>query len=49
MTIDSYWKEKLTPLVERDHFIREALVRRGVLEDAYHPEMEKVQNVILVK
>lgn len=42
MTIDSYWTDKLPPLVERDHFIREALMTKGVLEDAYHPELEKV-------
>ena len=36
------WKVKLSPLVERDQFIRDALEKRGVLEDAYHPEMEKV-------
>lgn len=40
--IDPAWTEKLSPLVERDQFIREALERRGVLEDTYHPEMEKV-------
>ncbi|MBA2405276.1 MAG: hypothetical protein H0V66_10935 [Bdellovibrionales bacterium] len=42
MTADNFWKDKLIPLVERDQFIRDALDRRGVLEDAYHPEMEKV-------
>lgn len=36
------WKDKLAPLVERDMFIREGLLQRGVLNDAYHPEMEKV-------
>lgn len=36
------WEKSLTPLVERDLFIRDALERRGILEDAYHPEMEKV-------
>lgn len=35
------WEKFLTPLVERDQFIRDALERRGILEDAYHPEMEK--------
>ena len=44
--IDEYWVEKTSPLVERDQFIREALRSRGVLADAYHPEMEKthIQN-----
>ncbi len=36
------WVEKLSPLVERDHFTREALLKRGILADTYHPEMEKV-------
>jgi hypothetical protein len=37
-----FWKDKLAPLVERDMFIRDALLQRGVLSDAYHKEMEKV-------
>jgi len=36
------WVDKLKPLVERDLFIRDALLQKGVLNDAYHPEMEKV-------
>lgn len=36
------WEEKLAPLVERDQFIRDALLKRRVLSDTYHPEMEKV-------
>lgn len=40
--IDDEWVEKLGPLVERDQLIREGLERRGVLEDTYHAEMEKV-------
>jgi hypothetical protein len=40
--IDPVWTDKLASLVERDHFIREALVKRGDLSDAYHPEIEKV-------
>jgi len=42
MTIDDFWVEKTAPLIERDLFIREALLQRGVLADAYHKEMEKV-------
>ncbi len=42
MSIDQIWIDKLSPLVQRDHFIREALMARGILEDAYHAEMEKV-------
>lgn len=41
MVTDPNWEEKLQPLIERDQFIREALHNRGVLSDAYHPEMEK--------
>ena len=37
-----FWKDKLAPLVERDMFIREGLLQRGVLHDGYHKEMEKV-------
>lgn len=40
--IDTIWIEKLRPLVERDLFIRDAIAKRGDLQDAYHPEMEKV-------
>lgn len=40
--IDPAWEEKLAPLVERDQFIREALLKRKILSDTYHPEMEKV-------
>ena len=40
--LEASWEEKLAPLVERDHFIREALLKRRVLSDTYHPEMEKV-------
>lgn len=49
--IDPIWKKKLSPWVERDHFIREALIKRGTLEDTYHPEMEKVhlENVTKLK
>lgn len=36
------WQSFLAPLVERDLFIREALDRRGILQDTYHAEMEKV-------
>lgn len=40
--MQDFWVTKLSPLVERDHFIREGLLARGVLSDAYHKEMEKV-------
>lgn len=39
--MQTIWIDKLSSLVERDHFIREALVKKGVLSDTYHPEMEK--------
>lgn len=41
--MEEFWVSKLTPLVERDHFIREGLLSRGILSDSYHREMEKVQ------
>lgn len=41
-TSQDEWITKLSPLVERDEFIRDALIKRGTLEDTYHPEMEKV-------
>jgi hypothetical protein len=40
--MEEFWISKLSPLVERDHFIREGLLTRGILSDAYHKEMEKV-------
>ncbi len=43
MTIETDWKNKLTSLVERDQFIQDALSTRGILEDTYQPELEKVQ------
>lgn len=48
MSNEPSWEDKLQPLVDRDQFIREALVTRGVLEDTYHPEMEKchIENAI---
>jgi hypothetical protein len=43
MTIDLQWKDSLISLVQRDQFIQEALLTKGILEDAYRPELEKVQ------
>ncbi len=40
--IDPVWTNKLKLLVERDQFTREAILKRGTLNDTYHPEMEKV-------
>lgn len=40
--IDPTWAEKLKPMVQKDFTLRQVLVERGVLNDAYHPEMEKV-------
>ncbi len=40
--MEEFWVSKLAPLVERDHFIREGLISRGILSDSYHKEMEKV-------
>lgn len=39
---DPIWVEKLKPLVDLDHFTREAIVKRGILNDEYHPALEKV-------
>jgi hypothetical protein len=51
MSPDPSWVDKLKPLVERDQFVRDALVSRGILEDAYHHEMEKVhlENTLKLK
>lgn len=40
--IDPVWSIKLKPLVESDLNLRNVLLERGILNDAYHPEMEKV-------
>ena len=40
--IDPDWVLKLKPLVDRDLTMRNVLIEKGVLNDAYHPEMEKV-------
>jgi hypothetical protein len=40
--MDTLWEDKCKPMVERDLFIRDAIVKRGDLNDTYHPEMEKV-------
>lgn len=40
--IDPTWAIKLKPLVEKDLNLRNVLSERGILNDAYHPEMEKV-------
>lgn len=40
--MEDFWISKLSPMVERDLFIREGLLARGILSDTYHKEMEKV-------
>lgn len=40
--IDPTWAIKLKPLVDKDLHLRNVLSERGILNDAYHPEMEKV-------
>lgn len=40
--IDLEWSIKLKPLVESDLNMRNVLLERGILNDAYHPEMEKI-------
>lgn len=49
MNLNFEWQPFLAPLVERDLFIREGLDRRGILQDTYHPEMEKVHKENAVK
>jgi hypothetical protein len=39
---DFIWDEKLNFLVQQDLELRNLLLERGVLSDAYHPEMEKL-------
>jgi hypothetical protein len=39
---DLTWEEKLAFLVQQDSQMRDILLQRGILSDAYHPEMEKV-------
>lgn len=39
---DITWEEKLGFLVDQDHQMRNILLEKGILSDAYHPEMEKV-------
>ena len=43
--IDPIWEEKLQFLVDRDLQLREVLLQKGILSDAYHPEMEKIHLV----
>lgn len=40
--IDLSWEEKLAFLVQQDHQMRDILLHKGILSDAYHPEMEKI-------
>jgi hypothetical protein len=40
--IDLIWEEKLRFYVEQDHQMRNLLLERGILNDCYHPELEKV-------
>ena len=40
--IDTNWVVKLKPLVDRDLMMRNVLQEKGILNDTYHPEMEKV-------
>ena len=40
--IDPLWEEKLNFLVEKDNQMRNVLLEKGVLNDTYHPEMEKM-------
>lgn len=39
---DLLWEQRLQFLVDQDHQMRNLLLEKGVLSDAYHPEMEKI-------
>lgn len=39
---DSTWEETLAPLVQQDHEMRNLFIEKGIISDAYHPEMEKL-------
>ena len=39
---DLSWEEKLRFYVDQDHQMKNILLERGVLNDRYHPELEKV-------
>lgn len=39
---DLYWEEKLAPLVQQDHEMKNLLIEKGIISDSYHPEMEKL-------
>ena len=39
---DLIWEEKLRFLVNQDHQMRNLLDEKGIFNDAYHPEFEKV-------
>lgn len=41
-SIDPTWVDKLKPLVEKDLQMRNVLLERGVLNDTYHKELEKI-------
>lgn len=36
------WVDRLKPWVDKDLITRQVLLEKGILNDAYHPEMEKV-------
>jgi hypothetical protein len=41
--IDQIWKDQLAALVQKDFQLREIFNERGVLNDCYHKELEKLQ------
>ncbi len=49
MTYDEEWATGLKLLIQREQYIRDALEKRGILEDAYHPELKKVQTENAIK
>jgi hypothetical protein len=41
--VKDFWVDKLKPLVDRDLVLRDVLLKRGIINDTYHPELEKLQ------
>jgi hypothetical protein len=40
--IDATWEEKLSFYVQEDHQMKNLLIERGIFNDCYHPDLEKV-------
>ncbi len=40
--IDPIWKDQLSVLVQKDFHLRDIFIERGILNDRYHKELEKL-------